>query len=228
MFNPTKNWRILVNFAKTESIQSDLLPATRELRARLDPVVKALANRPKFAAAANYVFPREENCKIASLDALDGSQTFAQFFAASVDVPLANQLAAEGVRTPEIRKYRVNLVTNYTFNRDSRFKGSGVGTGIRWQDKVGIGYPVNYTSTGSVFIDRQKPYWGPDELNVDFFASYGRKLWRNRLDWKVQLNVRNAIGQGDLIPITAQPDGSPAAVRLAPDRRWYLTNSFNF
>jgi len=228
VFNPTKNWRILVNFAKTESIQSDLLPATRELRARLDPVVKALANRPKFVSASNYVFPRDANGRITSLDALDGSQTVAQYFATSVDVPLANQLAAEGVSAPEIRKYRVNLVTNYTFNRESFLKGFGVGTGVRWQDKVGIGYPVSYTSTGSVFIDRNKPYWGPDELNVDFFASYGRRLWKNRLDWKVQLNVRNAIGQGDLIPITAQPDGSPAAVRLAPDRRWYLTNSFNF
>ena len=228
VFNPTKNWRILVNLAKTESIQSDLLPITKELRARLDPVVKALANRPKFAANAAYVFPRDANGKITSLDSGDGSQTVAQYFAASVDIPLANQLAAEGVSAPEIRKYRANLVTNYTFDRESRLKGFGVGAGIRWQDKVGIGYPVSYTSTGTVFIDRQNPYWGPAETNVDVFASYGRKVWSNRIDWKIQLNVRNAIGQGDLIPITAQPDGSPASVRLAPDRRWYLTNSFSF
>ncbi len=228
VYNPTRNWRILVNLAKTESIQSNLLPATKELRARLDPVVKALANRPKFASATGYVFPTDANGKVTSLDAGAGEQTVAQYFAASVDIPLANQLAAEGVSAPEIRKYRANLVTNYTFDRESKLKGFGIGTGIRWQDKVGIGYPVSYTSAGTVFIDRDKPYYAPSETNVDFFASYGRKIWKDRLDWRIQLNVRNAIGQGDLIPITAQPDGSPASVRLAPDRRWYLTNTFSF
>jgi len=45
---------------------------------------------------------------------------------------------------------------------------------------------------------------------------------------EVQLSVRNAICQDTLIPITAQPDGSPASVRLSSDRRWYQTNSFSF
>jgi hypothetical protein len=229
VFNPTRNWRILLNLAKTESIQSNLLPATLELRARLDPVVKALANRPKAASAAGYVFPTDPvTGKVTSLDAGAGEQTVAQFFAATVDPQLANQLAAEGVSAPEVRKYRANLVTNYSFDRQGRLRGFGIGTGIRWQDKVGIGYPTTYTPSGTIFIDRNKPYYGPAETNVDFFGSYTRKIWSNRIDWKIQLNVRNAIGKGDLIPITAQPDGSPASVRLAPDRRWYVTNSFSF
>jgi len=44
----------------------------------------------------------------------------------------------------------------------------------------------------------------------------------------VQLNVRNVIGTDKLIPINAQPDGTVAAYRLPPERRWYLTNTISF
>ncbi len=87
---------------------------------------------------------------------------------------------------------------------------------------------MSYTPSGSIFIDRANPYYAPAELNVDVFASYTRRLWGDHVEWKVQLNVRNLIGNQGTIPITAQPDGSPASVRLSPDRRWYLTNSFGF
>ena len=137
-------------------------------------------------------------------------------------------MAAEGVSSPEIRKYRVNLVTNYRFSHASFLRGFGLGSGLRWQDRVGVGYPVSYTSSGSIFIDRAKPYYAPAEANVDLFASYTRRLRQDHVEWKVQLNVRNLVGRQGTIPITAQPDGSPASVRLAPDRRWYLTNSFGF
>ncbi|MEY2880946.1 MAG: hypothetical protein RLZZ15_3326 [Verrucomicrobiota bacterium] len=227
-YNPTRNWRIIFNLTKNETIQTNIAPISRELRARLDPVFKTLANRPRLGASTGYTYPVDATGKATSLDAGAGEGTLGTYVFTDIDVPLATTLAAEGVSTPEIRKYRANLVTNYTFDRESRLKGFGVGTGIRWQDKVAIGYPTSYAPTGSVFIDRSHPYYGPAETNVDVFASYTRKVFRNKIDWKVQLNVRNAIGKGDLIPITTQPDGSPASVRLAPDRRWYVTNTFSF
>jgi len=227
-YNPTRNWRIIFNVTKNETIQTNIAPITRELRARLDPVFKTLANRPRLGSSTGYTYPVDATGKATSLDAGAGEGTLGTYVFTDVDVPLATTLAAEGVSSPEIRKYRANLVTNYSFDRESRLKGFGVGGGLRWQDKVGIGYPTSYTPAGSVFIDRSKPYYGPAETNVDVFASYTRKVYRNKIDWKVQLNVRNAVGNGDLIPITTQPDGSPAAVRLAPERRCYLTNTFSF
>lgn len=227
-YNPTRNWRIILNLTKNQTVQTNIAPVTRELRARLDGVFKTLANRPRLGSSTGYTYPVDANGNATSLDAGAGEGTLGAFVFSDIDVPLATTLAAEGVSSPEIRKYRANLVTNYNFDRESRLKGFGVGTGIRWQDKVGIGYPTSYTSSGSVFIDRSKPYYGPAETNVDVFASYSRRVFRGKIDWKIQLNVRNAIGDGDLIAITTQPDGSPASVRLAPDRRWYLTNTFSF
>ncbi|WP_414660143.1 hypothetical protein [Horticoccus sp. 23ND18S-11] len=229
VYNPTRNWRILVNFAKNQTVQSNIAPGTRELIARMRPVLDRLANRPRLGSATGYTFPTDPvTGRVTSLDAGAGEQTVAQYVFANVDVPFASILAAEGVSSPEIRKYRVNLVTSYSFGRETFLNGFGVGTGVRWQDKVGIGYPTSYTSTGSVFIDRAKPYFAPGETNVDGWVSYSRRIWNQRIDWKVQLNVRNVIGDDQTIAITAQPDGSPAAVRLAPERRWYLSNSFSF
>ena len=99
---------------------------------------------------------------------------------------------------------------------------------MRWQDKVGIGYPTTRNPNGSVTIDIKHPYYAPAETNVDAWVSYERKLWTDRINWKVQLNVRNLYGETDPIAINVQPWGEVAVVRLAPERRWYLTNTFSF
>ncbi len=57
------------------------------------------------------------------------------------------------------------------------------------------------------------------ETNVDGFFGYNRKIWKNRIELKAQLNVRNLIGQTGVIPTTVQPTGEAAVVRLAPEKR---------
>jgi hypothetical protein len=63
---------------------------------------------------------------------------------------------------------------------------------------------------------------------VDVFVGYTRKLWRDKIEWKAQLNVRNIIGTTDLIAVTVQPWGDPAVTRIPPEKRWYVTNTFSF
>ena len=141
-------------------------------------------------------------------------------------MPYRNILSSDGLASAEQRKYRANLVTNYTF-RTTWLKGVGIGTGIRWQDKVGIGYVTTRDASGAIIIDRKRPYFAPGETNVDLFASYGRRVWKN-VDWRVQVNVRNALGTDTLIPINAQYDGTVASYRVPPEKRIYLTNTFSF
>ena len=49
-----------------------------------------------------------------------------------------------------------------------------------------------------------------------------------RIHWRIQINVRNAFGKDELIPISTQPDGSTAAARIAPNMGWEITNTFKF
>lgn len=217
-FNPTPQWRFILNVAKQETVQTNLAPITKEFVARLKPVWDTQRNLPHGQYPTTYP----------GVPLSPGVELRGPYLDAFVYGPFNQILATEGTVSPEQRKWRANFVGSYEFNREGRFKGWSVGTGVRWQDKFAIGYPSNYNSDGLAVSDLNNPYYGPAETNVDFFAGYTRKIWDNRILWKAQLNVRNAIGEGDIIGVTSQPTGEIAVARLAPERRWYLTNTFSF
>ncbi len=221
--NPTKNWRILANVAKQETVQSNALPFLKDLIARMKPAWDQLRSRP-FAA---YPLGWQPGDALAA-----NVLTFGSWLDANVFGPFATAIATEGSASAEQRKWRANLVTHYRFGRDSVFgeklKGWSIGGAVRWQDKLGIGYPTTRKTNGSVQFDLAHPFYAPAETNVDGFASYERKIWKDRINWKIQLNVRNLIEDDTPIAIGVQPWGDISTVRLAPERRWYLTNSFTF
>ncbi len=218
-FTPNRQWRILVNVANQETVQTNIAPGLKEFVARMRPVWNQLAGVPVNNYPSNHVLG-------APLPANVG--THGDYINRNINAPLAALIATEGVASAEQRKWRANLVANYTFGREGPLKGWSVGTGVRWQDKLGIGYPASYSAPGRIVYDIQHPYYVPAETNVDLFTAYTRKLRGNRIEWKAQLNVRNAIGQGDPIGVTVQPWGETAITRLPPERRWYLTNTFSF
>ena len=77
-------------------------------------------------------------------------------------------------------------------------------------------------------LDLAHPFYAPAETNFDAWVSYERKVWQNRINWKVQLNARNIIADDSVIPIGVQPWGEASTVRLPPEKRWYLSNTFAF
>lgn len=221
MANPLPNWRILFNAAKTTAVRSNVGgPELAEYVGYIDDLLASpigthngvtytLGNMPQFgnpglSLVANVWNPWRGNYTL-----------------------LKQQ---ENSDASEIRKWRYNVVTNYTF--DSGFlKGVGVGASYRWQDKVVIGYPVvipDPTRPAVAEFDLSNPYYGPTEDATDVWISYSRKL-TNRIDWRIQLNVYNVGKNDDLIPITVQPDGQTwAGVRVAPVQEWVVTNTFSF
>ncbi|MBL9212950.1 MAG: hypothetical protein JNL92_20990 [Opitutaceae bacterium] len=224
VYNPTRNWRILMNVAKQESIQTNSLPFLKKLIGLMTPVWDQLRNRPRLAYPVGHL-PTDPLPVPAQL-------TYGDYLDANVLVPFATAIATEGSASAEQRKWRANVVANYTFRADSPFgrtlKGVGVGGAVRWQDKLGIGYPTTRNANQSVTLDLAHPYYAPAETNYDAWLSYERKIWNDRVSWRAQLNVRNLFGRTDPIAIGAQPWGAAASVRLAPERRWYLSNRFSF
>jgi hypothetical protein len=107
-------------------------------------------------------------------------------------------------------------------------KGWSIGGAVRWQDKLGIGYPTTRNPDASVNLDLAHPFYAPAETNVDAWVGYERAIWNNRIKWKVQLNARNIIADESVIAIGVQPWGGASTVRLPPEKRWYLTNTFTF
>jgi hypothetical protein len=137
--------------------------------------------------------------------------------------------ALSGTKTPEIRKWRANLVTRYEF-QSGRLRGFRVGGAARWQDKVAIGYPYILNSLGTEVADIQHPFFGPDSLLIDLNCGYRTKLkfFERRIDCDLTLNLINAFADDELIPIVANADGSWGTVRIPSERTWAAVASFRF
>jgi hypothetical protein len=203
IFNPTRNWRISFNVARQQAVRSNI---GKEYIAVLE-MFKTIAAGPGG-------------------DVLSNTSTFRDRFRNNT-LSIANPIILqEGAPSNELRKWRWNFITNYSF-AEGRLKGFGIGGATRIQDKSVIGYPYFNHPTLGPAPDVWHPYYGKARQNFDGWISYGRRIGK-RINWKVQLNVKN-IGIGnELIPVAAQPDGSINSWTIAEPQRWTLTNSFSF
>lgn len=207
--NLTKNWRVSLNVGKQETVESGTAKVMAE---------EAFKLRDEIA-----------NSKLADLkDSISRSEgnTFLQRFQRLYLNPLAVPLAKDGTVSQEQRKWRVNMVSSYRFE-EGFAKGVTVGGALRWQDKAAVGYESLSVVAGAVTPDLDKPLFDSAQLNGDAWVAYEKSL-NNRIDWKVQLNVRNLIGDRDYIPVLINPDGRTAVVRNSNPKEFYLTNSFAF
>jgi outer membrane receptor protein involved in Fe transport len=235
VYNPTSNWRILANVANQETVQNNSYPVLKEFLGRMIPIWNSTVTDPVSGRVVRFAdIPRTGYST--GTGPVTGPAAAAELTGPAIErdvlIPYATALAQDGTASAEQRKWRVNFVTNYRFGPGSifgeRLRGWSIGGAVRWQDRLGIGYPTTRNPNGSVNIDLKNPYYAPAETNVDGTLGYTRKIFRNRIDWRLQLNVRNLISDQSLVPITVQPWGEVASARLAPERRWYLTNSFSF
>jgi hypothetical protein len=208
--NPLPNWRVAFNASQTEAVRTNVGgPAIEEIVKYLDTMMAGpggdmIMFNSDYSAANQLRF---------GYAGWRGQYTLLKL--------------QENSAASELRKWRYNVVTNYSF-REGFLKGVGVGLSYRWQDKVVIGYPVVPGTGGLASFDLTKPYYGPAEGAADLWLSYERKI-NDRIGWKMQLNVRNLGDSDGIIPISVQPDGRTwASVRVKPTQEWFVTNTFTF
>jgi hypothetical protein len=208
--NPTTNWRITANAAKVEAIRNNV--GGSALNDLVGIVNTALNTTPAgdlriwSGGPSSYILQQ-------------WNQNFYSDY--------ARTRLSEGNVSPELRKWRFNVVSNYTFDHGF-LKGAWFGVGYRWQDKIAIGYkPLTTDDPNVITYDLANPYMGPTEDAFDFWIGYQHKL-TSKINWRVQLNVRDAFKGHGLIPLTTLPDGSVAAWRIAPSQTWQITNTLSF
>ena len=76
-------------------------------------------------------------------------------------------------------------------------------------------------------LDANKPVFDRARFAVDLSASYGFRLFRDRVRAKVQLNVRDVLENGRLQKVAINPDGSTYAFRIIDPRQIILSTSFD-
>lgn len=220
IYNPTENWRIMFNASQQEAATSN--------------VGKDMI---RWYTEVPFLDLDEDGVAETTLqDAVNGPLAPFEFSAAGNGIALwaqgrnsnvATAIARDGQPTRELREWRWNVLTNYQFS-DGKFKGFNVGGAARWSQGAAIGYPVIRNEFDDPVQDFSRPFNGDDRLVVDGFIGYERPLMDGKLDWNVQLNVRNLLNDDDLIEVAANPDGRVVGWAIPTPMTWQIRNTFRF
>lgn len=202
--NPVKGLNISINAAKTHAAQTKL---------GTDLITFIEAQHAKYMSPAGDLRLW-----------WGGDATLREVYNNNIWAAYQFQLQTNGKMMPEMSPWRVNSVINYSFDQGTFLKGANVGLGYRWQDRRILGYQLNAALDN---LDVNKPYWSKTEESFDFWVGYDHKL-TDKINWRIQLNLRNVAEKAKLVPISIQPDGTNAAFRIKEGMTWTLTNTFSF
>jgi len=202
-YRPTQNFNIYVNAAKVDayrgSVGTDFAEFLNFLR-------------------ANYDGPAGDIRQW-----WGGDRPAREYFEDFVWKPYLFHQDSEGLQAPEVRPWRVNGVASYQFT-DGTLKGLRVGAGLRWEDDLIVGNQLNDAQDN---LDPNRPIKGGSETNLDVWIGYNRML-ASKIKWDIQLNVKGVGKDLGLVPVSVNPDGSYAAMRIQEGTRWELRNRFSF
>jgi len=210
--NLTKNWRMLANVSRQETLQNNTAPVNWPL---------AQAFLDKMVAGGVMPLVLDPSGTGGGLVRSLGSQWLQGAMA-----DIRSIRARDGVQANEQREWRFSLVSKYSFSRGP-LNGLGIGGAARWEDQGVTGYRTFLVEGNIPVPDVNTPFYDDGLFSGDVFVSYQRKLL-DRYDWRIQLNVRNAIVSDDDIPVKTNPDGNVAVVRIPNPTTWYLSNSIRF
>ncbi len=213
--NPTDQFRITINASKSEAVRTNVPGAAT--RAIYEFIQNAMFNPDGTQTTAGGMR--------SGFDTLN--DTMADFWLTEnwLQFGVVDQL--NGQPAPELVEWRVNALANYTF-RDGWMNGIGVGGAYRYETGATIGFPRFFDENGAVRADLSRPIEAPSQDRWDFWFRYRTKLFEDRYDWSIQLNVFNIFGENELIPVRANPDGTFANWRIQDGRSWKLTTTLSF
>ena len=196
----TKAWSVTANASKTSAMYTAISPS---LEAWVNTMTEFYAGD-------------------AGLIKLWGGNTFRQTFHDEIEVRYNLLKKQIGQQSTEVPVWRINLMTNYNFS-EGFLKGVNAGVAYRWEDRRVLGYGVD--SVGD--YDIKAPLWGPTDEHFDLWVGYGRDL-TSKINWRIQLNIRNVGESTKLVPVSINPDGETALARIQQGMGWTITNTFKF
>lgn len=206
MFNPTPNWRVAFNASQSESMFGGGL---KQVTPFVEQTTQNLQNLGLWTINDS---PNEGG----TVEGRWSNSTLSAYYSA---------LSRENTVSAELREWRWNAVTNYNFT-DGMLRGFGVGGALRWQDDVATGYPLVRNDQNILVPDLDNPYYGDSRLKGDLWLSYKTKLWERNV--RFQLNFQNLLGDDDIIPVSANPDGTLAVARIPEEKRIFFTTTIDF
>jgi hypothetical protein len=208
---PMRNWNVTLNYSTTNATHSAIDPATAGLMANFHAFFDGPGGQLRMwgngGGVGNQIGTNWNN---------------------NVYNPYLTEIASVGQRAPDLPPWNLNLISTYSFDRGP-IKGVLVGGGFRDEGSRILGYHYLATlNNGLGGLDVSNPWNGPTESHVDLWLGYQRRVFANKINWRIQLNVYNVGQSTTLKPAQYEPDGSLALARIENGMTWQLTNSFTF
>ena len=150
-------------------------------------------------------------------------------FLSGLWAPYLTQVALTGSDQPEIRKWNFKFISTYNFE-ESFLKGVKVGGAFRWASEPILGYGIKKTTLfgkEAWITDVDQPIYGTDDSHFDLWIGYEHKL-TSKIDWSVQLNLRNVGENHHLVTVAVEPDGSVAQQRIVDGMTYDLSMTLSF
>ncbi|MFT3870130.1 MAG: TonB-dependent receptor plug domain-containing protein [Nibricoccus sp.] len=249
-YNPTPNWTMKFTFGKQDTKYASVLKEFTPWIAKRMAVWTS-------ARAADYLLPQYQGLATYTTSggrAVNLTNFWSSFGYQSTVFPESAGANPEAIYNRDVvpqltldrdlqgqsvqgqRKYRWSFLTTYSFER-GMFKGFGVGGNERWEDKAVIGYRgkasgliTNYYNGQPTLdlSDTTQPVYDDAHYYTDVWISYRRKIFSNKVDLKVQLNVANVFENGSLRPVAVNYDGQPYSYRIIDPRQYTLTATLSF
>jgi len=201
---PIRNWNITVNYTRTFATHTDIDALTSGFMATLTQFFNGPGGQLRIWGA--YGSPIQQS------------------WVENVYNPYLVEVNSEGQSAPEVAPWRLNLITTYTFDR-GKLKGYFIGGAARLEAGRIEGYAYSPT-LGT--LDVTKPEMGPNDEHYDLWFGYSRRVFANKINWRIQANLKNVGESTRLVASQYEPDGSLALSRIQEGMTWELTNSFDF
>jgi iron complex outermembrane receptor protein len=212
-YNPAPNWRMVMTVARTEVVEENIATTYSAY------VDSRLGEWRKYYDRA---WDRD------GMPAEPGEETLEQFVEREIFMQELDLAAAyEGRPADRVSKWRVNLVSNYTFT-DGFLKGFSLGGAYRWRDERVIGFPLTTGEEGNEVFDIHHPWKGSNEWNLDAWIAYDALLFNGKAMARFQVNIQNLLDEDGIIPQKALTSGEVAIYRWQAPRRFIFSASLAF
>ncbi len=208
-YNPIPNWTMVLNVSQTKASRDN--------------------TSPSFARFIDeFMIPEFVNSSFGDfvITAIPNRPTVRELAQAEINNFRLRQFQ-DGGPVGELKEWQWSFITNYEFI-EGDLEGFGVGGAMRWQDESSIGFRVIEDPELGFIQDVTDPFFGPTDFKVDAWVSYKKKILDDKVDWRIQLNVRNLLNDDDLIPIAVQPTGETARVLIPEPLKFELSTKFSF
>ncbi|WED65340.1 TonB-dependent receptor plug domain-containing protein [Synoicihabitans lomoniglobus] len=216
-YNPTPNWRIMANVSRQEAVNANI-------GAGLSQWIEEVL--PTWQSAVWWDGPE-------TFDAgwgVNGNlqDYFTNFNSGRI---LATYKAEEGKPNPQIREWRANVISNYSWS-EGALKGWNLGGALRWESESAIGFRAITDIVGGseqlVALDLDDPYTDGGNVYLDVWFGYSRRIMNDRFNWNVQVNLRNLTESKGFTPINVDSDGTPSVYRIQQGRTWFISTTLDW